>query len=224
MVILYAFIDENQHKFLLDKYLNDFPENFKDKILKYRKWEDAQLSLLGRILLKYGLSNYYQINEIEIDLSLDNKPFLKGQNIYFNISHSEKLVVCIIADFPVGIDVEFLNEKINYLDFQSQMTFGEFNEIHHSDNKIKCLLKHWTRKEAIIKADGRGLQIDLQSFEFVNNECLINDKRFFVKEIFIHENYVGHIASDNIDILNQTIVFQNFMLKRYLDTLSRNKK
>ncbi|MFP3591366.1 4'-phosphopantetheinyl transferase family protein [Chryseobacterium sp. SIMBA_038] len=210
MVILYTFIDEFKHEFLLDTYLKSFPENFKAKILNYRKWQDAQLSLLGRVLLKYGLNNYYQINEIEIDLTPNNKPFLKGQDIYFNISHSEKLAVCIIAGFPVGIDVEFLNEKINYMDFQSQMTGKEFDEIHHADNKIKCLLKYWTIKEAIIKADGRGLQIDLQSFEFINNECLIDDKMFYVKEISIHENYVGHIAYNKIDTMDKTIFFEEF--------------
>jgi len=210
MVIVYAFIDEYKHTFLLDKYLNNFPEDFKAKILKHRRWQDAQLSLLGRILLRYGLKKYYQINEIDIALTPNHKPFLKGQDIYFNISHSEKLVACIIADFPVGIDVEFLNEKINYMDFRSQMTLGELDEIHHANNKIKCLLKHWTRKEAIIKANGRGLQIPLQSFEFVNNECLIEDKKFYVKEIFIHENYTCHIASADINILNETVVFEEF--------------
>lgn len=212
MVILYAFIDEYKHKLLFDKYLNHFPGNFKNKILKYRRWQDAQLSLLGRILLEYGLNNYYHINEINIELSPDNKPFLKGQNIYFNISHSEKLVTCIIADFPIGIDVEFLNEKVNYIDFQSQFTAREFDEIHQADHKIKNLLKYWTRKEAVIKADGRGSKIPLQSFEFLNNECLINDRKFFVKEIFIHENYLGHIASVDVNILNEIIVFEEFFL------------
>lgn len=214
MFILYAFIDKHCHEPLLDKYLNSFPENFKRKILRYRRWQDTQLSLLGRVLLTYGLKNYYQVSEFEIDLSHVNKPYLKEQNIYFNITHSEKLVICIIADFPVGIDAEFIHEKINYMDFQSQMTVREFNEIHHADNKIKCLLKYWTKKEAIIKADGRGLQIPLQSFEFVNNECLVQDKTFFVKEIFIHDNYLVHIASVDIDILEKISVIEEFYTKR----------
>lgn len=214
MVILYAFIDEHNHKFLLEKYLNSFPENFKSKVLRYRRWQDAQLSLLGRVLLKYGLNNYYHVSEFEIDLSPNNKPYLKGHNIYFNISHSEKLAVCIMADFPVGIDAEFINEKINYMDFQSQLTVREFNEIHHADHKIKCLLKYWTKKEAIIKADGRGLQIPLQSLEFVNNECLVQDKTFFVKEISIDDNYLVHIASIDIHILEKTLVIEEFYAKR----------
>jgi len=39
------------------------------------------------------------------------------------------------------------------------MTIGKFDEIHDSDNKIKILLKCWTKKEAIIKLDSRGLVI-----------------------------------------------------------------
>ena len=211
MVILYSFINENKHTYLLDKYLNDNSEIFKIKILRYRRWQDAQLSLLGRVLLKYGLRNYYHdVNETDIYLTSYNKPFLKGQNIYFNISHSENLVVCIIARFPVGIDVEFLNESINYRDFRSQMTLKEFDEIYNADDKIKSFFNFWTKKEAVIKADGRGLKIPLQSIELVDDECIIDKKRFFVKEISINENYLGHIASDHIDIVNDPLIFEEF--------------
>jgi len=210
MIILYTFIDEFRHQYLLDRYLNTFGKNFKNKILKYRRWEDAQLSLLGRVLLNYGLSNYYYINETDIHLSFDNKPFLKEQNIHFNISHSKNLVVCVIADFPIGIDVEFLDEKTNYLDFQLQMTIVEFFEIHNSSDKTKSLFNYWTKKEAVIKAHGRGLQIPLDSFEVLKNECLLDNEKFFVKEIFIHKNFVSHIASNKIDILNKTILFEEF--------------
>ncbi|AZA54602.1 4'-phosphopantetheinyl transferase family protein [Chryseobacterium sp. G0201] len=210
MIVLYTFINEFKHKHLLDKYLHVFCEDFQNKIQKHRRWQDAQLSLLGRVLLNYGLSNYYYINETNIHLSTDNKPFLKEQNIHFNISHSNNLVVCAIGDFPIGIDVEFLDEKIDYLDFQSQMTIVEFYEIHHSRDKTKSLFTYWTKKEAVIKADGRGLQIPLDSFEVLKNECLIDNEKFFVKEIFIHKNFVSHIASNNIDILNKTILFEEF--------------
>ncbi|PQA94563.1 hypothetical protein B0A69_08860 [Chryseobacterium shigense] len=210
MNILYSFIDESRHKYLMDRYLNTFPEDFKKDILKYRRWQDAQLSLLGRVLLQHGLNTHYGISEAEIGRLPNNKPYLKGHSIYFNISHSKNLVICAIADFPVGIDIEFSDDTINYLDFQFQMTAGEFEKIHHSEDKIKSFFTYWTKKEAVLKAEGSGILIPLDSFEILNNECIIDGKKFFTKEIFIDKKYSCCIASNKLDVQNKSICFELF--------------
>ncbi|WP_370899562.1 4'-phosphopantetheinyl transferase family protein [Chryseobacterium gossypii] len=212
MTILYAFISEEKHQELLSRYLNAFPGDFKEKILSYRRWQDAQLSLLGRVLLKHGLNTYYNINESDVELLPDNKPVLKGQKIHFNISHSKDLVVCIIADFPIGIDVEFLDADTNYLDFQFQMTAGEFDKIQNSEDKTKSLFTYWTQKEAVIKAHGSGMMIPLDSFEVSEGECMIDGEKFFVKDIFISEKYRGCIASNNAKMKDEVIVSEHFAI------------
>jgi len=74
MIILYTFLAEEKHQYFLSKFLNYFPEKFKHKVLGFRKWEDAQLSLLGRVLLCHGLNKYHKISELSIELSLNGKP------------------------------------------------------------------------------------------------------------------------------------------------------
>ncbi|TLX27504.1 4'-phosphopantetheinyl transferase superfamily protein [Chryseobacterium indologenes] len=198
MTILYTFIDEERHQEILDQHLNLFSEDFKSKILKYRRWEDAQLSLLGRILLLDGLKTYYDITTVpEIYILSNKKPYLKGNPVHFNISHSRNMVVCAIAGFPLGIDVEFLDHTINYFDFQFQMTTGEFEEIHHSEDKTKSFFRYWTRKEAVIKAHGDGMMIPLDSFEVLQDTCTLEGKKFFTKEIPVDENYQACVASDD---------------------------
>ena len=210
MIILYSFIDESRHKFLMDRYLNAFSEDFKEDVLKYRRWQDAQLSLLGRVLLQHGLSAHYGINEADIGRLPNNKPFLKGHPIHFNISHSKNLVACVIADFPIGIDIEFSDETINYLDFEFQMTAGEFEEIHQSEDKISSFFSYWTKKEAVLKAEGSGMMISLDSFEILNNECVIEGKKFFTKEFFIDKRYHCCIASEDLSIKNKSICYELF--------------
>lgn len=198
MTILYTFIDEERHQEILDQHLNLFSEDFKSKILKYRRWEDAQLSLLGRILLLHGLKTYYDITTVpEIYILSNKKPYLKGNPVHFNISHSRNMVVCAIAGFPLGIDVEFLDHTINYFDFQFQMTTGEFEEIHHSEDKTKSFFRYWTRKEAVIKAHGDGMMIPLDSFEVLQDTSTLEGKKFFTKEIPVDENYQACVASDD---------------------------
>lgn len=198
MTILYTFIDEERHQEILDQHLNLFSEDFKSKILKYRRWEDAQLSLLGRILLLDGLKTYYDITTVpEIYILSNKKPYLKGNPVHFNISHSRNMVVCAIAGFPLGIDIEFLDHTINYFDFQFQMTTGEFEEIHHSEDRTKSFFRYWTRKEAVIKAHGDGMMIPLDSFEVLQDTCTLEGKKFFTKEIPVDENYQACVASDD---------------------------
>lgn len=202
MVILYTFISEEKHQYFLDRYLSSFPESFRQDILKYRRWQDAQLSLLGRILLQVGLKSHYQIDEVQIMRSPDNKPYLKDQHLHFNISHSKEIVVCAIAEFPLGIDIEFIDHKINYLDFKFQMTGTEFHKIERSEDQIGDFFSYWTQKESVMKAHGGGMMIPLDSFEIVNDECEIECKKFFTRGIFIDENYQTCIASSDKNIKN----------------------
>lgn len=204
MTILYTFIDEERHQEILDQHLNLFSEDFKSKILKYRRWEDAQLSLLGRILLLDGLKTYYDITTVpEIYILSNKKPYLKGNPVHFNISHSRNMVVCAIAGFPLGIDVEFLDHTINYFDFQFQMTTGEFEEIHHSEDKTKSFFRYWTRKEAVIKAHGDGMIF----FLFFNER---KDLYTFMITLLLSTMYSFVLGFGNgfiNEYLNKTVLF-----------------
>lgn len=217
MIVLYTFIDEDNHTDLLDRYLNTCSEDFKREVPKYRRWQDVQLSLLGRALLEYGLRIYYGIHEFEVGILPNNKPFLKECDVYFNISHSKDLSVCVIADFPVGIDVEFLDKNVNYLDFKPQMTDNEFSKIHSSTDKVKSLFSYWTKKEAALKAHGDGLMISLESFEIVEDECVIDDEKFYLTDLFINENYYSCVASGEINIKEKGIIFDHVDTKKMFD-------
>ncbi|MGH2666773.1 4'-phosphopantetheinyl transferase family protein [Flavobacterium sp.] len=201
--IIYSYISEENHEYLIKNYLNGFPEDFQEKIMGFRRWQDAQLSLLGRLLLNYGLQ---KMNKKEKEESLSytsyDKPFFSDSNIKFNISHSGEIVVCVLSETnEVGIDVEIMN-NINIQDFESQMTKAEWNNLVIIENKAIAFFDFWTQKEAAIKANGKGLTIPLKSFEVINHHTKINDESFFLKEIFLDEKYKCHLAFKNKIDLN----------------------
>lgn len=202
VIILYTFIQEEKHQHFLDQYLPVFSEDGQKDILKYRRWQDAQLSLLGKILLLHGLRNYYDIHETEILIDSNKKPYLKDHPVHFNISHSKDLAACAIAGFPVGLDVEFSDTSVSYSDFKLHMTPYEIEEIDGAEDKMASFFTYWTRKEAVIKAHGDGMMLPLDSFEILKNECLINGEKFFTKNIVIDKNYHSCIASNDISINN----------------------
>ena len=57
--LLYTYLtNENNDSFFADAQ-NNFSEEFINKISNYKRWEDAKATVLGRLLLAYGLKHFY---------------------------------------------------------------------------------------------------------------------------------------------------------------------
>ena len=196
--ILYSYICAENHDYLIKTHLHKFPKDFQEKIRVFKRWQDAQLSLLGRLLLNYGLQKMDKDYRNEnLSYTSYDKPFFNDDPTKFNISHSGEIVVCVISDSnDVGIDVEIINE-INIEDFEMQMTKSEWDNLMVIHNKETAFYDFWTQKEAVIKANGQGLSIPLKSFEVVDYHTRINEECFFLKEIFLDEKYKCHLAFKN---------------------------
>ncbi len=199
--IFYSYINEANHQKMMTNYLPTFSKEFQGKILRYRKWQDAQLSLLGRILLVEGMKSLnFKVEKINIKYTDFNKPYLDKSNVRFNISHSGEIAICVLTHIgEIGIDIEKI-ETIQISDFKSQMTNNEWNLVIKSKDSNHSFFNYWTQKEAVVKATGNGLSISLKSFEVENNETTIGSKYFFLKKIDLHNNYSCHLAlQQNID-------------------------
>lgn len=189
--IYYSYLSEQIHTKLMEEDLPKFPISYQKKIKGFRKWEDAQLSLLGRILLFKGIEEIYKQNPFEkvIKHLKFNKPYFEENDVYFNISHSGEIVVCAFSDqAEVGIDIELLTE-VDIKEFRSQMTENEYNNIMNSNDSKVFFYNYWTQKEAVLKADGSGLSVPLVSFEISDNTTTVNDTAYFLKEIKINNKY-----------------------------------
>lgn len=197
ILILYTTIDRSLHKFLLEEKLPLFPSDFQKEIHNYTNWTDAQKSLLGRLLLEQGMIVINQPFKHEDVLLNDfNKPILRYTNVKFNISHSGDLVVCAITEhFNIGIDVEQIR-NINWEEFKSQMTANEMAFIATANDKNEAFFNYWTKKEAALKAHGKGLSIALPSFEIVSGKTEIEDCQYFINEVYLEQGYKVQLAID----------------------------
>jgi len=199
--IYYTFIQENSHSLLLKRFSMDFPENYQNKIKNFRRWQDAQLSLLGLYLLRYSLKQFEKKLDIsELNFNSNSKPYLNGENLEFNISHSGDIVVCAISDqFEIGIDIEILKD-IDVGDFKGQMTDNELKKVIYANDVTSSFFDYWTQKEAVLKAQGSGIIEFLQSFEIIGKRTTLNHSHFFIKEIPLDDRYKCHIAfKDKMD-------------------------
>jgi 4'-phosphopantetheinyl transferase len=105
---------------------------------------------------------------IEFRLTDFGKPLLaRASGLEFNVSHSSNAMVCAIAHRPVGIDVEYVRPIVNARDIATRFfSAAEIDALRRVDDEQ--LMTHfftcWTRKEAYIKAIGKGLTCRLDGF------------------------------------------------------------
>ena len=87
--------------------------------------------------------------------------------IGFNLSHSGgRFVVAIALGVEPGVDVERIRPRRNF-EGLSRRFFSptEQMEVAAAPDPLSAFYRVWTRKEAVIKADGRGVGIGLDRFD-----------------------------------------------------------
>lgn len=205
--ILYTFFTGRLPGEVFDFYLSLLPKPMQANVLKYRRWEDAQASLLGKMLLTKALQKYgLETDELgKIQYTKYNRPFLNGP-LDFSISHSGNCVLCAISSgYSLGIDVEEVKPIVIH-DFDSQFSDEEMASIYSAENQLYEFYSWWTRKEAVIKADGRGMSIPLTNIVFhTTEEVSLTNKSWHIRQIDLSKTYCVHLATaekveDNIEI------------------------
>ncbi|AGC75272.1 4'-phosphopantetheinyl transferase [Nonlabens dokdonensis] len=174
-----------------DTLINLLSADLKDEVEKYVKWEDQHNTLIGKLLV-YIAYNIVKSEELKFEdyrRDKNNKPFLQDSTFNFNISHSDKTILCVISksNVQIGIDIE----KIKNLDvkgFKNVLHYDEFNKIMQT-NDIDLFYKYWTRKEAYTKAIGNGITIPLDSINTTKNMIYEGEHNYYLKSYKINKYY-----------------------------------
>jgi 4'-phosphopantetheinyl transferase len=177
-------------------YLQQLPHRFQENILKYRKWQDRQRGLFGKLLLKHALASLeltkYSLHNLRIT-ALDRPYF--DDSIDFNISHSGNFIICAInTDGRIGVDVEEVKD-VPLQDFLDNFSENEWCHILNSSNKLYSFYNYWTKKEAFLKAIGMGLNVPLNKIEVVSNKIVWNNSNWYLHPLNLNETHLSHFAT-----------------------------
>jgi len=118
-----------------EKIHSNYHSNFLDYKIDKRRWE-----IYGAKLLFNELSNK---NEL---ISKNGIPYIKNDKKHISISHTNDILVMIIADFDCGIDIETQNRDTSKIKHK----FLNVSDFEHMDNKEE-ILKIWCMKEVLYK-------------------------------------------------------------------------
>lgn len=121
---------------------------------------------LLEIALKEEKITSYKISE-----SINGKPYIDNSNIFYNISHKNKMVGLIISDSEVGLDIEYVDTE--NIKRKSTLKYFFTEKERESITSNEELLALWTKKESYIKLNG-GMLRDAIGLD-INNINVIYD-------------------------------------------------
>ncbi|WP_027126991.1 4'-phosphopantetheinyl transferase family protein [Gelidibacter mesophilus] len=186
-------------------YLSDFlsPEE-RIRANGYHFEKTKNQFIICRILLKFLLAEHLKININLISIELDSlkKPFLASHPfVFFNVSHAGDYALIAISKNSIGIDIEFIDKKFVYNDILAHVfNRTEIDEIVTSNSEHLYFYRFWTRKEAIVKAIGKGIDDSLSEITVTDGShslpsTLIGGfKTINTFSFKVNADYIGAIA------------------------------
>lgn len=195
--IYFAVINEMLSPENWRKYIQLLPPEQREANNKYRQWQDRHAHLFGRLLLRKALIDQGFPDDVlcRLQKTAHGRPFV-SEDIDFNISHSGAYVVCAVTDSGrVGVDVQQKERTITIDDFKMFFCENEWKNIHASHNMYDLFFQLWSRKESLIKADGRGMSLPVNQIDVLKNTVAVENKLWFIRNLDWDSHYACSIAT-----------------------------
>jgi 4'-phosphopantetheinyl transferase len=141
----------------------------------------------ARAGLRLLLGAFLDVPADDVVLETDEfgKPFVRNDGLEFNLTHAGAMAAIAITHHRrVGIDIEPLRPVPDAQDLAERFFApAEVERLHalkDAADLSRAFLECWTRKEAFVKAIGRGLSYPLKSFEvsfYPDNQVTLRSDR-----------------------------------------------
>lgn len=143
----------------------------REKTAKLKQFRDKCLCLGAGVLFNHAMK-IAGINDFKTALSEHGKPYLPGRgDVFFNISHSGRMVIVGVSDREIGVDIEkvrhFNDSLKNYVFSEGDLRLSELIEEKYSfeaEGEVSssdiALTRLWTVKESIMKHSGLGISLE----------------------------------------------------------------
>jgi 4'-phosphopantetheinyl transferase len=189
----------------------------RERAARFRFPHDRDRFLASRGLLRNILASYLKMpaGRIRFGYAPQGKPFLPDyRDLRFNLSHAGNvLVVGVATGREIGIDVEqvFSEAVMNEVSgpVLSESERAVFRQLDPGERR-DWFVRLWTRKEAYIKADGRGMSLPLDGIDVMTRpgrvrihgagpgDLLLSD-RWAVQELAVPSGYTAALVSEERD-------------------------
>jgi len=163
--------------------------------------------IVARGFLRSVVAQYLgsQPEALRFEYGAYGKPALApGHTLRFNLSHSNAVALLAVAlDAAIGVDVEHIRADFATEDiarrYFSRAEVEVFNSLQ-PEERVAAFFRCWTRKEAYIKAIGKGFSQALDAFDVTlapgTAPALLRAEeddasRWFLTDVEVGEGYAG---------------------------------
>ena len=181
-----------------------------DRALRYRRPDDELRFSCTRALLRLLLARYtLQLpGELRFVAGANRKPALDGTTGWqFNVSHSGNWLLIAIGRAQVGVDLEWVNPGFPFHDvFELSFSHAEQRHIESAADARLAFYRLWTRKEALVKATGKGMddafdQIpSLTGTHQTNRQVLGQSGGWMVVSFTVDDAYTAAVAHNGTPV------------------------
>jgi 4'-phosphopantetheinyl transferase len=160
-----------------DRFLRLLDDVERGRHEAYRLELDQRRFLTGRVLAKTLAAERLgvPVETVAFDATCEDcgkphgRPRVPGADLVLSISHSGELIGVAATDgVPVGLDVESASRRADAGLIEYALSPAEREAVAglSETERSAAFFVYWTRKEAVMKATGKGLKIPLQSITF----------------------------------------------------------
>ncbi len=182
----------------VEQMLTQLPSWRREKALLFKHEQGRKECACAYLLLCQALREVYGISEQpsfiigehgKPELSFDGQQLTVNSQIFFNLSHCKNAIACVVADHPVGVDVESIG-RYNESLARHVLNDQEFSLVQQASNPQLAFTRLWTQKEAIVKLTGRGIDDDLKNLLIKYNNVYLHT------EEHLDKGYVVTVAQE----------------------------
>jgi len=194
----------------LDRFRRMLEPDELNRASRFHFEKHRQHFIVARGFLRAVIGRYLEMQPEALRFSYGayGKPGLASEHVLrFNLSHSHEVALLAVAlDAELGVDVEhiradFASEEIARR-FFSRAEVEVFNALP-KEEQVAAFFRCWTRKEAYIKAIGKGLSQALHAFDVTLapdvQPALLRAEdddvsRWWLSNVDVGEGYAGALA------------------------------
>jgi len=190
---------------MLESLLRIMPQSEINIASRFYHTSDKNRFIIRRGALRTILANYLAIEpqDIEFGIGDNKKPYLKNsdnKNLHYNISHSGDWILLAISDQAIGADTEQIIKDYHFQDVLPDNFSEAETSFINQTKSVERFFTLWTRKEALTKATGKGLDDDLKYIpsldgpHFANKKTIASDDDWLVNTFPLSDNYLASVA------------------------------
>lgn len=182
----------------LERAIASLPEWRREKALRFKFEQGRKECAFAYLLLCQALQEVYGITQQpSFTIGEHGKPEIANLlpltscssslaprplplSIHFNLSHCKPAIACVIADHPVGVDIERIG-RYNESLARHVLNDQEFSVVKQACAPEVAFIRYWTQKEAIVKLTGRGIDDDLKNLLLKYNNVSLHTEEHLDK-------------------------------------------